>query len=63
MNERSEQYRGFTISYRLTGFGSVEAVVTNGRGGLILTASGMNTEIARRVAHNRIDYHLSDSGK
>lgn len=58
----SEQYRGFTITYQTAMF-SVEAVVRNGRGGIILSAYGTDQDDARQKVRNRIDHLLKDGGK
>lgn len=62
-DEMTEQYRGFTLSFRFAGFDNIEAVVTDKRGGLILTALGIDQNTARRNAYNRIDYYLQNSNR
>ena len=54
-----EQYRGFTIEFRLTGF-CVEAIALNERGERMWTlcATGNMKEDARRHIRNQIDYLL-----
>ncbi len=53
----SEQYRGFTITYQTAMF-TVEAVVKNGRGGIILSANGTDQDDARQKARKKIDWYL-----
>ncbi|MCA9875450.1 MAG: hypothetical protein KC441_17385 [Anaerolineales bacterium] len=54
---KCEQYRGFTIEFRLAMF-SIEAVAKNGRGGFIASVYGNDQDDARQKLHNKIDNML-----